>query len=210
MSKSKLAQSLAQSPHLILANAISGMEKGMASFNKSVEAFTALRETIIQNLDNEIKTKGRALDDMKLKFDTEKKTRQIEMDQAFKANALVKALDVLKATKQTAIAIADLADLKKQLTDLQIKYTEDLKTQETKLIGKSKREKGAALHIQELQHKATVAELAAQNKNSETTISDLRKQNELKRDEIAKMRDLVAQIAESSKSAQIVQHVSGK
>ena len=211
MSKTKLAaKNSSQSPHLVLANAISGMEKGMTTFNKSVEAFTALREAIIQNLDNEIKTTTRAFDDMKLKFEADKKSRQIDMDQAFKASATLKALEVLKSNNQTAISMDELADLKKQLVDLQTKYTEDLKAQEAKLSAKSKRDKAAALHIQELQHKATVAELTAQNNHLQSTITESREQNTRQRTEIADMRVLVKDIAEASKSAQIVQHVGGK
>lgn len=210
MSKARIAKSTNQSPHLILANAISGMEKGMTTFNKSVETFTALREAIIQNLDNELKTKSRELDDLKLKFDTQKKSLQIDMEHAFKADAHAKALAVLKERAQTAIDTDELAALKKQVADLETKYTDDLKTQEDKLTAKRKYDIKSALHIQDLQHKATVAELTAQNNNHKSTIDDLRQQNERQRNEIAEMRTLVKQIAEASKSAPIVQHLGGK
>ncbi len=195
---------------LVLANAISQVEKGMTSFTKSVESWDSIRENIIEEIDNEIQTKKRARDDIQIEFDTKKKRLELELKVDYDMQAYEKATEVLEERKEVAINQQELNNLKNEVKEWEQKYSEDLSKLRENLISAHGKELERALQTCTLTHEMETAEMKAEAGKFRSLTENMQKQLDLAETRLEEERGLVRSIAESSRSAPIEQHFGGK
>jgi hypothetical protein len=183
---------------LELAKAISAVTIKQDGFMKAVECLNNLNSEVITNLDLEIETRKKSLQDLKDEMTKYQKDKQIEIDQFIAEYKYEAATKILKENKEVAIKKEKLDSLNKEIEDLKEEDEEEIadKLKEQK----STLEKGHhfAKTTLTLEHKAEIAQLNAQTQQKDKEIEILNKTIMNLQTEVGAQRELSKQIAEAS------------
>jgi chromosome segregation ATPase len=190
---------------LELKKAIHKITNVQEDFVRSVEQWTSLTSESIFNLDAEISSRKRQLDDMEEDMSSRKKRRMIDVDNdilKYKRDACVK---FLQENNEVPISCKELDELR----TARDRAEQEAEKRVSKEKEKSKRAVSEAVKHTTMQHKADVAELTATVNQQKREIQSLQTLSQTLKEEVEKQRRLTQSVAEASRAAPISQTIGG-
>lgn len=154
-----------------------------------------------------IEDKQKELDELTEKYEKELKDGQIKTDQQLAEYKREGAVKILEETNEVPVDADELEELNDNITRMSEEHAQELEDVIKSTKADAAKEKAIALRTLELEHKATIATIQAENKQLSTEIATLNGMIERMREDIVCQRELTRQVAESGSKAQIVQNL---
>jgi hypothetical protein len=194
-----------KSDRLVLAEAISKFTKKQSDFLDAYEDIKSYKNDLFRDLDTEIETKRKELNELSVSYAKEDANQRIDCDISFKQYKYDTALEVLTESEEVPIGVVELAALREELTELKSGYKKSLEEAVVKEKAHGEKSLHSAINACKLQHQAEVAEIKAMSKQkTEEVLSLLRSLDTLK-SEIGEQRKLTQSVAEAGRAAPISQ-----
>jgi hypothetical protein len=194
-----------KSDRLVLAEAISKFTKKQADFLDAYEDIKSYKNDLFRDLDTEIETKRKELDELSVAYAKEDANQRIDCDISFKQYKYDTALDVLTDRAEEPISIAELASLREELAELKSIFKKSIEEAISKEKAHGEKSLHSAINACKLQNQAEVAEIKAMSKQKQEEVISLLRSLETLKSEIAEQRKLTQSVAEAGRAAPISQ-----
>lgn len=199
-----------QSERLALAQAISAVATKQDAFVKAVETLEQYRGEILVNMDLEIETKKRELEDLKESLVRKQKDGKIDTDQFLREYKRRGAVQILQEGDEVPVKKARYEEMEEEIAKLRKDRTEEIEALRKEEREHAKRNTNLAVRNCELTHKAESAETNAAVKQQEREIASLQSTIENLKVELSEQRKLTKDVAEASRAAPITLSAAGK
>lgn len=199
------AGSSEESSRLQLARAISAMTASAEQFTHAVEEYKTFTATSISDVDQRIAAAQLEYNDRERDFETKYKKRKVDLDLEFQENARKAALEILAKTSEVPIEQDELNLLRKKTAEAEAELKAAVNAATAKVYAELEKRLKEVAKEKELEHKANIADINAQNQQLAKQVDSLRQTIAEQREEIAAQRKLTQSVAEASKQGAISQ-----
>lgn len=186
---------------------LSELARSKTIFADAVERCNAFEKDTLENLNLLISEKKSELAELETQYEVQKKNAQITLQQDIAEFRYAAALKILEERKETAIAIAELEELRTALTQARATHEKELKAALDAENASAHAQLTAALKSKELEHKAQIAKLEANVEQQQREIVSQKAHIEHYIKEVDKQRELTKQVADAGKQGAITQTI---
>lgn len=167
------------------------------AFSTAVEAYEAIGQESVNQLEMKINDKTREFDELDNTFATKWKRAQVEFELHMQEHRRRGAVDVLAKSDEVAIKASDLEDLRARVNLLEESRDADIKAAEAKVRARMDREHEMDVKQLQLEHSAESAELNAKLGQKEAEIEVLKDTIDGLKGEVASQRALTECVTDS-------------
>lgn len=190
---------------MALARALNHVASSSDAFTRAVDEYKAFTSKTIQEVDDRIAATKLDYEDQKTKFESDYKRRKVELELQFQRDEAVACEAVLTKHGKVSVLKADYDTLRADAAAAKQALQTAVEETRKEADGAHRRALQAALTNKDMEHKANIAEIKAQNEQLLKQIEGLYKTIGEQRDEIKAQRQLTQSVAEAGKQGAITQ-----